>query len=270
MANRRVSFLIAGMLAAAVLLGWVVTLLFTRPAATPSLAVATPAASAPTARAAPSPGAAPTAAASPAATAAPPTAVPATTIPTAPAPATPAAAAVSQRLGELVAQLRSGELEAVMVYDSGDRSTARVIFDLGDGQNAPGLSMHTVYTSSEETRTTDRIEIRGEAWERQDDRPWATAHAHGHIRGQLQSFLPDPAYMREIATPDAATISWYDPSRESAMTLILDPASGLPRELRQQPRGGGPRLTIIYRGWNTPVTIMPPSQRGRHVCAHSA
>jgi hypothetical protein len=190
-----------------------------------------------------------------------PTATPVPAATTVPTPAQRSAAALLDQVADAEAALRSGHFEATLDYGGGSRSSAAVRFDLGDEQQMPRLHLTTTYEGAEEVQTTERITIGDTTWERQLDGSWTRVAAQTVVWDQVQPFLPHAA---AAANPrleqdgDRAVLHWEDAGRNADVTLVVDPATGMPRELRRVTRETGEVLTVTYTGWNTQVEITPP------------
>jgi hypothetical protein len=183
--------------------------------------------------------------------------------PTAPptsAPATPAPRAAAQRVGAAEDALRRGQLAAVLDYGNGVRATATLAFDYGDATQPQRLHLTTVYTSPTGSQTTERITIGDRAWDRQPDGRWVVLPEQEGVWGRVQPYLPHadrapgPTLRTEVG---GVSLHWIDDVQD--VTVLFDPASGIPRELRQVSRANGATLVVTYRGWDTPVDIAPPT-----------
>jgi hypothetical protein len=175
-----------------------------------------------------------------------------------PTPAT--ATDVPQRLIAAEGALRRGQMEAVLDYGNGVRATATLAFDYGDATQPQRLHLTTVYTSPTGSQTTERITIGDRAWDRQPDGRWVVLPEQEGVWGRVQPYLPHadrapgPTLRTEIG---GVSLHWTDDVQD--VTVLFDPASGIPRELRQVNRANGATLVVTYRGWNTPVDIVPPA-----------
>lgn len=174
----------------------------------------------------------------------------------------PTAAEVLRQVAAAEAALRTGQLEGTIDYGNGTRSSAQVRFDLGADGGVPRLHIVTTYQSASGTQTVERITIGDKAWQRQPGGEWTTIAEQEGAWGQVQTFLPHAASITSAETDSStgpALLHWYDAVHDADMTLQVDLATGVPRELRQVTRGTGLALTVIYSGWNTPVEINPPA-----------
>jgi hypothetical protein len=173
-------------------------------------------------------------------------------------------ASLVDRVAAAEAALRSGRIEVTIGITETTRSTATVLFDLGDaagGTGAPRLRMTSTYTGPAGTQTTDHIVVGGRAWDRQPDGRWVgVPPAHGPW-DQVAGLLPrartatDP----EVTTgPDGTVLRWYEAGFDADLTLRVDPATGVPREYRRAARATGIVVSVAYTGWNVPVDIAPP------------
>jgi hypothetical protein len=187
-----------------------------------------------------------------------------TAVPPSPAPTAtpPSAAAVRQQVAAAEAALRTGQVDATIEYGTGTRSSATARFDFGDGGRPPRLHLTTVYQAATETQTVERIVIGEQWWQRQPDGSWGMIPPEEGVWGQIQAYLPQVRSVASIepdtGPPTAPVLRWYDAGRNADVTLTIDPATGVPREMRQVARGSGTTLTAIYSHWNTPVEINPP------------
>jgi CAAX protease family protein len=194
------------------------------------------------------------------------TVAPPTTAPTG-APTTPTGSPVSasdllQRVAAAEAALRTGEFVATLDYGNGNLASSLVRFDLDGGDGRLRIYLRTTYTSTSGTQMIERIAIGDKTWQRQPDGVWAIEQQQQEGLGQLQVFLPDTTRISkaELAQDaDAAALSWYDAGRDTDVILTVDPTTGMPRELHQRARKGGPGLTVLYYRWNKPIEITPPA-----------
>jgi hypothetical protein len=182
----------------------------------------------------------------------------------APLPA-PAATATAEPLASLVVAaeqaLRTGQFEAVMTYDGGSRSDARLLFDLGDTSRPPRLQMTSTYTGPAGSQVIERIVVGEREWERRDASRWAAVPPRDSVWHQVQVLLPNAARAHdpEVAhAGEAAVLRWPDTGYDTDVTLQVDPASGVPRSLQRTTRSTGAVMRITYSGWNTPTEINPP------------
>jgi hypothetical protein len=181
---------------------------------------------------------------------------------TEPAANTASAEELLQRVVVAEAALQTGQFEAVLDYGSGNQSSSLVRFDLGGEGGVPRLHITTTYTSTGSVQMIERIAIGDRTWQRQLDGTWAEVPEQQEGLGQLQTFLPHAARASNATldrTGYALTLRWYDAESNADVTLVVDPATGIPRALRQVTRGSEVALTVTYRGWNTPVEILPPT-----------
>jgi hypothetical protein len=190
-----------------------------------------------------------------------PSALPATATPLPPQPAitTPGAPV---RVASAVGTLQSGQFEVEIRYANAASSTTIVHFDLGGAGQPPRLHSWTTYQGATGTRTTERVIIGDRSWVRQSGANWSQTTVAESIPQEVAALLPLPGAALSSARADGASaLRWYDPARDADLHLELDPTSDLPRRLEQTARGTGTVLTVAYRGWNTPVSILPPTDR---------
>jgi hypothetical protein len=184
----------------------------------------------------------------------------ATTAPTI-APTQEPAITLVQQIAAAEAALRSGELEAVLDYGGGTKSSAQVRFDFGSAEQPQRLDFRTTYQGSDSTQTLQQITIGDRCWERRDTQGWTPAAPKNDIGDQIRFFLPQsrsaerPRYVQQA---DRAELRWYDAGHDADVTLLFDPDTNMPRSLQRQPRRTGVVLSVTYKRWNTPVEILPP------------
>lgn len=215
------------------------------PPTTAAAATATPVAAAPAPSA--TPGATPSAAA------------PST--PAIPTVATPATAATG-RVAAAVAQIQTGQFEVSIRYANAAESATLLQFDFGGGGQPPRLASQTTYRGTTGARTVERVVIGERTWTRQPGASWAIANAAQDVPEEVWPLLPLPGAALAGARPAGPNaLRWYDPARDADLRLEYDPSSGQPLRLEQTARGTGTVLTVVYRGWNVPVAITPPTER---------
>jgi hypothetical protein len=154
-----------------------------------------------------------------------------------------------------------GRIEATLADRDGVRSSALVLFDLGDSQRAPRLRITTTYTGTAGAQTIERITIGDQLWQRAPDGSWTTAAAQESVWHSIQPFLPHADAAPQPGSADEAgstALWWYDAGSDADITLLVDPATGVPQRLRQAVRTTGVVITILYAGWNAPVEIVAP------------
>jgi hypothetical protein len=177
------------------------------------------------------------------------------------APTQAPAITLVQQIAAAEAALRSGELEAVLDYGGGTKSSAQVRFDFGSAEQPQRLDFRTTYQGSDSTQTLQQITIGDRCWERRDTQGWTPAAPKNDIGDQIRFFLPQsrsaerPRYVQQA---DRAELRWYDAGHDADVTLLFDPDTNMPRSLQRQPRRTGVVLSVTYKRWNTPVEILPP------------
>jgi hypothetical protein len=197
------------------------------------------------------------------------TATPAATpAPTVAPPATPTPGTAFRPLPELlqqvdaaVAGLRTGEIEAVIEYAGGARSTVQVRFALGDARQLEAIHLATTYRAATGARTDERVLVGDRAWQREPE-GWVPTSRDG-MREQVQSYLFLPGAIATAgATPhpagDDVELHYREAEGDTTTILTVDRATGTPRALFRVERASGTVLRVRYRGWNTPVKIEPP------------
>ena len=78
---------------------------------------------------------------------------------------------------------------------------------------------------------------------------------------QLQGYLPNARTITSailVGGGGVTVLKYDDQERGADSDLSVDPATGVPLQLRQEIRPAGPTLTVTYPGWNVPVVIEPP------------
>ncbi len=190
-----------------------------------------------------------------------PTATPLPTPTTEPTTVQRSATALLNQVAEAEETLRTGQFEAAIDYGNGNRSSARMRFDFGDAQQSPRVHITTTYESAEGTQTVERITVGATTWERQPDGSWTTVSAQAVVWDQVQMFLPHAAAASDaeiVRGANTVELHWDDAGRDAEVTLLVDPDTGTPQEMRRLSRATGLALTVTYSGWNTPVEIRPP------------
>jgi DNA-binding transcriptional MerR regulator len=175
------------------------------------------------------------------------------------------AEAILLQVAEAEAALRTGQIEATIVYGARPRSSAQVRFDLGDEQHVPSFQITTTYEGDTSAQATERITIGDQAWERQQGSPWAAMPARESALKQLQAFLPRTDSIADLSqvTVERAiaeqtyVLHWYDTARDADIALLVD-AAGQPQQLRRVSHANGLILTVTYTGWNSSVEIPRP------------
>ena len=164
-------------------------------------------------------------------------------------------------IANAVGGLRTGLFEVHILYTNTARSTTFVSFDLRDTQQ-PRLQSTTTYRGETGFRTTERIVVGGRSWTRQPGAAWSLATTAQDVGQEVGALLPLPgAPLSSASADESGALRWYDPARDADFRLELDPATNLPSRLEQTSRGTGTVLAVIYRGWNIPVSIVPPAER---------
>jgi hypothetical protein len=178
------------------------------------------------------------------------------------ATSTPPAIALLQQIAAAEAVLRMGELDAALDYGQGTQAVAHVRFDLGTDQRPPRLDFRTTYQGTSNPHTIETIAIGERSWEQQGTSGWKTVAMRKGLWDQIQFFLPhaqlgtQPNIDMQNGQP---LLRWYDPAHDADVTLRIDPARTVPRELQRQMRRTGLRLTVTYVGWDAPIEIQPPA-----------
>jgi hypothetical protein len=170
------------------------------------------------------------------------------------------AAEILQQVRATVARMHSGRLEAVIDYGNGDSSVANVVFDLGDTQSK--FDITTTYVGASGRQTARRTTINDRTWQRQADAAWVSQSAEESAAGQLQAFLPDFTTIKKSATLDdqegLLALHWLGANGDD-ITLLIDPDTNFPYQLRQLARETGTLFTVTYQDLNAPVEIIPPN-----------
>jgi hypothetical protein len=170
---------------------------------------------------------------------------------------------IVQRVAEATTTVRVAQIEASINYPDGTDSTALVRFDLGDEQQAPRFQITSIYTGTAGTQTVERITIGERSWQRSLGHEWVSKPAQEGVWDQIWVFLPhtDSIMDPQFETNAGETVlKWYDRGREADVTLVVDPTTGIPHQMRQVTRSTGAVLTVRYSQWNLEVQIAPPTQ----------
>jgi hypothetical protein len=172
--------------------------------------------------------------------------------------------AIRQKLGEIESTLRTGEFEAQINFSNGENALTAFRFDLSEGQEQARYHIKTTNRSGDNQTIVEQLFIGPRIWQRQAESEWVEVSAPGAAISHLPAFLPDmhtlPAF-EVAADAELMALRWYDSAGDSDVTLLLDPATSTPRELRRVHRQGGMTITVRYIGWNTPVAITVPGGR---------
>jgi hypothetical protein len=197
-----------------------------------------------------------------------PTVPPATSAATASLSAAPAptaipvrsAAEILQQVKASISKLHTGQIDAVIDYGNGNLSSASVVFALGDRLLPSKFDITTTYVGTSGRQTTQRITINDRTWQRQADAAWIAQPAQESAAGELRTFLPNFDSITKLDVRDEAgllALHWLGANGDD-ITLLIDPDTNLPHQLRQQARATGTLFTVTYQSWNAPVEINPP------------
>ncbi|HEX5692828.1 MAG TPA: hypothetical protein VFX76_22610, partial [Roseiflexaceae bacterium] len=173
------------------------------------------------------------------------------------------AALMVERIASAEQLLKSGHLTVTLDYGDGNQSLADMRFDFGTSEQPARYRIVSTYGLGSSAQTVERIIIDDRSWQRQAGGGWVEQPAQDSVGEQIRSYLPRAA---EVANPSAtregndAILRWYDVGRDVDATLVVDPATGIPRELRQQGRNNRTSVTVIYESWNADIAITPPVQ----------
>jgi hypothetical protein len=171
--------------------------------------------------------------------------------------------ALVDKLVAAEAGLRTGQIDAVSETGQIHRSTARLIFDLGDARNPPRLYFLSTYQSGKSSQTVERISIAKQTWEQQTNGVWSAIDPQEEPWGQVHAFVPQAAAITEPeGTRDGrlAVLRWYDAGMDSDSVLQLDYLTGALQTWLQRTLATGTTFTVNYTGWNTPVSIPTPER----------
>ncbi len=165
-----------------------------------------------------------------------------------------------QEIATATGALRSGQFDTQIAYTTGTTSTSTFRFDLGDDQRPARLSSRTTFQGPTGERITERVTIGGQVWSREAGDAWVVIQAGQSVREEVLARLPDArAVVTATRSAPNGELRWYDPARDADALLETDPITGVPQRMQQTTRGVGTVLTVVYRGWNTVVTIAPPT-----------
>jgi hypothetical protein len=167
------------------------------------------------------------------------------------------------RVAAAEAALRRGQIEATISNADGTGAWAQTRFDLGDATQPPAIHITSIYTGTASVQRVERISIGERSWERSPDGHWSTRPAREGIADQVRVFLPHAetsldADLEQNST--AVLLRWHKSEPGSDFTLVVDSATGAPRELRQSTPATGSVRVVTYSLWNTAVDIAPPEE----------
>jgi ABC-type multidrug transport system fused ATPase/permease subunit len=171
-----------------------------------------------------------------------------------------------RRIAQFESEAKSGEFDASLDLGAGSRSTVSVRFDLNDVLR---LHVVTIYTGTTSTQTTEQITVGDRQWRRQKGGSWTEMPTGEDIWHTIRPLFPQAASASNVTTIIGSsynTLRWYDVRRAGDITLVVDQATGAPRELLISPRSTGTTLLVTYRKWNTPLEIVPPVESGTERC----
>ncbi len=168
--------------------------------------------------------------------------------------------ALRQRITSSEATLHTGQFATTIEYGNGSSASSVIRFTLADSAKLSQLELHSTYKASTGSQTTERIIGGGTVWERRVGAQWRTYEARQDPRAEIASLLPAIGSIPEtaISREGSTTLRWHDPQRGTAMTLTVDPNTGVPLTLRQEYDATGQVVSIAYQGWNTPIAIALP------------
>jgi len=171
-----------------------------------------------------------------------------------PPPAAPPLTAAEwvQRVSEVETELETGQIVARIDYGNGNIAETVMTFDLKQDR----LAGATTYTSPSGRETRDFITNGDRSWEGRGG-AWTPVDESEGVTGRIQAFLPSAALAADPAIVDGApavTLRWLSRSGDGEATLRVDPATGIPQELRRV-MPDGVTWTITYRAWNAPVRL---------------
>lgn len=168
--------------------------------------------------------------------------------------------ALRQRITASEATLHTGQFATTIEYGNGSSASSVMRFTLADSAKLSQLELQSTYKASTGSQTTERIIGGGTVWERRVGAQWRTYEAQQDPRAEIASLLPAIGSIPEtaISREGSTTLRWHDPQRGTAMTLTVDPNTGVPLTLRQEYDATGQVVSIAYQGWNTPIAIALP------------
>ncbi|MDQ3699509.1 MAG: DUF4388 domain-containing protein [Chloroflexota bacterium] len=173
----------------------------------------------------------------------------------------PTPASIPQRAISSESDLRTGQLDAAISYDGADQSTARLVFDLGDGVQPPRMRLTSTYSGPAGMQSVERIIVGNRVWERLGNGRWSAVPPREAVWHQVRAFLPgtERATSPEVLpSGDGTELRWHDPGYSTDVSLTVDSSTGMPRRLQRLTRSTGGMLRVTYSGWNTPVDIAAP------------
>lgn len=172
-----------------------------------------------------------------------------------------AAPTMRERVTQIMAPLRTGQLVAKINYSDNAFASADAIFDLGDAGQGPNVLLISEYKNESGSQTNERMLVGNQTWLRSDEGTWVLDTTPNHIVHEVQSLLPNPATIdAEKLVTDDRELQWYDAGQDIDVTLRIDSRNKLPYEMRQSFRSTGLVRIIQYQNWNDPVSLEPPEE----------
>lgn len=169
--------------------------------------------------------------------------------------------AIRQKLGEAESTLRTGEFEAQIDFSNGDNALTALRFNLNGGPEQARYYIKTASRNGDNQTVVEQLFIGPRIWQRQAESEWVEVTAPGATINHLSAFLPDLRSLPPFevaADAELMALRWFDSAGDTDVTLLIDPATITPRELRRVHRQSGMTITVRYIGWNTPADITVP------------
>ena len=64
-----------------------------------------------------------------------------------------------------------------------------------------------------------------------------------------------------VDNPEPTKLHWHDAGNDTDVTVVIDPATGIPQQLRRVTPATGAVQVVSYKQWNTAVEIKPPVEK---------
>lgn len=169
--------------------------------------------------------------------------------------------AVQARFVQAVAALRTGEIGATVDFGNGMRTVTDVRFDFSGDGSAARFAIARVYSGATGTHTQELIAIGDRTWQRVDGGAWSIVSVPVAVREQVRTLLPNVNGAMDFS-PNGQKMNtvyrWSDTDRNADVTLTVDSATGIPRQLQQVTHSTDATLSVNYTSWNTAVDIRAP------------
>ncbi|HEY8598322.1 MAG TPA: glycosyltransferase family 2 protein, partial [Thermomicrobiales bacterium] len=161
-----------------------------------------------------------------------------------------------QRVAHAVGGPGAGQIQATIAYGNGPHSLVEVRFDRRQGDETRRVELTTTYQAVTGAQQREFLLIGERAWQRRPQGEWVTLSTQDSVLEQVRTLLPQVASAISPTLANeghGATLRWYDAERDADITLLFDPATGVPQQMRQVVRRSGLEILVTYRGWTDPM-----------------